>query len=211
MLQIKKFEFNPFQENTYIIHANNSCIIIDPGCYFEEEQNILMQYILDNNLQPQSILLTHCHLDHVFGVNFLLSKFDIPFIYHKAEMPIANNVAVISAQYNIPTGALPEPSSFYTENTFSLEEYKFKILETPGHSPGSVSFYNEENKMLISGDALFYLSIGRTDLPMGDHETLINSIQTKLFTLPDDVKVYCGHGAPTSIGFEKSNNPFCAL
>jgi hydroxyacylglutathione hydrolase len=208
-MTIKQFTFNPFQENTYLlINDAKECIVIDPGCFFEEEQKELLQFIAQNKLTPIRILLTHCHLDHVFGVNFLLSHFNIPFSYHLLDKPVADAVPLVSAQYNVPTGALPL-ATYISEHdiiTFGNETLEIKLL--PGHSPGSIAFYSKNHHWIIAGDVLFYESIGRTDLPLGNSTQLLKNIKEQLFVLPSNTIVYSGHGPQTTIGHEITYNPF---
>ena len=206
MIQIHSFSFNPFQENTYLlVNSANECIIIDAGCYFDEEKTTLSDYIKENKLKP--------HLDHVFGLQHLKQQYpDVPFLLHERELPVLNSAVTVSAKYGVPCDTPPQPDKLIDENsdlTFGNE--KIKILFTPGHSPGSLSFYFEKEKFVISGDCLFQQSIGRTDLPGGDFSTLVQSIHTQLFSLPDETKVYSGHGGVTTIGDEKNFNPFVGL
>ena len=213
MLALKAFTFNPVQENTYVLYnGNKECCIIDPGCYFPEEEAMLKDYIENEGLQPVLLLNTHCHLDHVFGNKFVHETWNLTLHIHEKEKRVLE-VAPISAK----TWQL-DFDNYEGELQFIREESRIKIgseeLEvrfTPGHSPGSVSFYHDAGGFVIGGDVLFNGSIGRTDLPGGDYDTLINSIQTQLFTLPDETKVYSGHGSVTTIGFEKMNNPYVKL
>ncbi len=210
MLHIQSFTFNPFQENTYILfNEEKKAIIIDPGMLDAVEENSFFNFITANQLEPILLLNTHTHLDHIFGNAAVLKKYTIPFAFHLLDRPVFDSAAAVSAMYHVPMQTSPEPS-YYLENTgkIKLGADELSILFTPGHSPGSVSFYHEAQKILISGDVLFQMSIGRTDLPGGDFDTLANSIHTQLFSLPDDTKVYSGHGPMTTIGFEKMNNPF---
>ena len=211
MISIHTFTFNPFQENTYILYNEQKhCIIVDAGCYFEEENNQLLNFIQQNNLQPVLLLNTHAHLDHVFGLKFLKEKFpNVPFTLHERELPVLHSLPVVSAKYGVPCDVPPTPDYFIDEKSeLKLGDKKIEILFTPGHSPGSLSFYFGEEKFVLSGDALFQQSIGRTDLPGGDFSTLVQSIHDKLFSLPDETQVYSGHGSVTTIGEEKNFNPF---
>ncbi|MBL4651591.1 MAG: MBL fold metallo-hydrolase [Flavobacteriales bacterium] len=211
MIDVKSFTFNPFQENMYILSDDtNECIIIDPGCYEGREKEELTQYISSKKLVPKRLLNTHCHIDHVFGNKLVSETYNLELEIHKADLPVLESVAQVAHLYNIPNvDESPKPSSFLNEGdkiTFGHSE--LDILFVPGHAPGHIAFVNHNQKFVIGGDVLFYTSIGRTDLPGGDHETLIESIKTKFFTLADDYEVYSGHGQKTTIGFEKSNNPF---
>lgn len=210
MIQIASFTFNPFQENTYVLYdETNECVIIDPGCYNERERQTLRDFIASKELKPVRLLNTHCHIDHVFGNAFVASEYMLGLEIHHADLPVLESLPRVAHMYQLNAQESPEPASFLDEG----DQVKFgnstlDILFTPGHSPGSITFYNKEQKIAIVGDVLFHLSIGRTDLPGGDYNTLIASIKNKLFQLDDDVKVYSGHMESTSIGFERKNNPF---
>lgn len=210
MTTIKYFTFNPFQENTYIIsNQNKECFIIDPGCSNTQENSVLANYISENNLKPIMLLNTHCHIDHIMGNKFVADTYGLKLQAHQQEIPVLERGDDISQMYGVPYITSPNIDTFLDEkNTLNLGDVIFSIIHAPGHSPGSICFYNEAEKYLIGGDVLFYNSIGRTDLPLGDHSTLINSIKQKLFLLNDDVTVYSGHGQKTNIGFEKKTNPF---
>lgn len=213
MLTIQTFTFNPVQENTYLLHnEKKDCCIIDPGCYFPEEKRKLKSFVNDSGMNPLLLLNTHCHLDHVFGNKFIFETWGlIPHIHEKEKLML--DMAPASGEmWNLPFENYEgEPVYIKEGTTIGISGDELEILFTPGHSPGSVSFYNEAGGFVISGDVLFNGSIGRTDLPGGNFDTLINSIQTQLFTLPDNTKVYSGHGPMTTIGFEKMNNPFVKL
>lgn len=210
MLKIKSFEFSPIQENTYIIYNElNECIIIDPGCYFDEEKDELAGFIKEMDLKPVMLLNTHCHLDHVFGNKFISEQYGLKLHIHQKEKLVLEFAPVSGLTYNMPFDNYNGELVFLKEgDTIRLGEDELKILFTPGHSPGSLSFYCEKQHFVISGDVLFYRSVGRTDLPGGDHQTLIDSIERELMILPDDTKVYSGHGPATNIGDEKKMNPF---
>ncbi|KAA2244640.1 MBL fold metallo-hydrolase [Chitinophaga agrisoli] len=210
MMEIQYFAFNPFQENTYLlINEKKDCIIIDPGCYFQEERTELLQYIEKEGLNVTRLLNTHCHLDHIFGNRLVAKTYNVGLEIHRLEQVVLDRSPQAGAMYNVPFEPSPEPVRYMEEGEKILfGEEELVVLFTPGHSPGSVSFYCAAQQFVIAGDVLFYQSIGRTDLPGGNHQTLLNSIRQQLFTLPDDVKVYSGHGQPTTIGFEKQHNPF---
>ncbi len=210
MLKLKMFEFSPIQENTYILYNEfKDCIIIDPGCYYDDEKDELLQYIIEMDLKPKMLLNTHCHLDHVFGNKFISEKFNLTLHIHENEKPVLAFAPASGLMYNLPFDNYTGDFIYLNDKEkIKLGDDELKILLTPGHSPGSLSFYCEQDKFVVSGDALFYRSIGRTDLPLGDHETLIKNIREKLFTLPDETKVYSGHGPVTTIGEEKTENPF---
>jgi len=210
MLEIQCFTFNPFQENTYLlINEKKDCIIIDPGCYFEEERKELLAYIEKEGLNVTRLLNTHCHIDHIFGNRLIAKTYGVGLEIHMLDKIVLDRSPEIGKMYNVPFEPSVEPARYLEEGEkIQLGDDELVVLLTPGHSPGSVCFYCATQQFVIGGDVLFYQSIGRTDLPGGDHQTLINSLQEKLFVLPDDVTVYPGHGQSTTIGFEKKNNPF---
>ena len=211
MINIHSFTFNPFEENTYILYdETKECIIIDPGCYEKFEQEKLTTFIVKQELKPVRLLNTHCHLDHVFGNKFIANLYGLELEMNELDLPILQNAPVAAQLYGIPNvDTSPEPAKFLNEgDVVEFGNSKLDILFIPGHSPGHIVFYNNDQKFVIGGDVLFYGSIGRTDLPGGDHDTLINNIKEKLLPLGDDFQVYSGHGPTTNIGFERENNPF---
>ena len=210
MLQIKSFVFSPIQENTYILYNEfNDCIIIDPGCYFDEEKETLVNYVEKTGLTPKMLLNTHCHLDHVFGNKFISEKYSLTLHIHVNEKVVLEFAPTSGLMYDMPFDNYTGELIFIKEGEIiKLGDDELRVLYTPGHSPGSLSFYSEKDTFVISGDALFYRSIGRTDLPMGNHQTLVNSIKKQLLVLPENTKVYSGHGPVTNIGDEKAGNPF---
>ena len=208
--ELASFTFNPFQENTYILHdKTKECIIIDPGCSDEEERAELKDFIDKKGLKPVKLVLTHAHIDHVMGCRWVKDTWDIPMYMHKAEIPVLESTLRVGQMYGVPV-AVPPPADHFLEpgDTVNFGDQTFKVLFTPGHSPGSLSFYHEAQEILISGDVLFNGSIGRTDLPGGNFDVLINSIRTELFTLEEKTMVYPGHGPATTIAQEKKHNPF---
>jgi glyoxylase-like metal-dependent hydrolase (beta-lactamase superfamily II) len=218
MLSIKVFTFNPVQENTYLLYnENRDCCIIDPGCYFEEERQALKSFVENEKLKPVLLLNTHCHLDHVFGNKFVSETWNLTLHIHEKEKIVLETAPSSGKMWQLSFDSYEGDLIMLKEGeTIKIgddeaDSNRLEIRFTPGHSPGSVCFYNEAGGFVIGGDVLFDGSIGRTDLPGGDYDTLINSIQTQLFTLPDDTKVYPGHGLLTTIGFEKMNNPFVKL
>ncbi len=210
MLRIEQFICNPFQENTYLIYnEQKECFVIDPGCYNTQEQADLLNYIQSNQLQVMAIVNTHCHIDHVFGVNYLVENLAVPFKIHPAELPVLLAAPEVGQRFGVHCPPITSTPEYITQaDKLKLGNYTFEIRFTPGHSPGSISFYQAESKWLISGDVLFQGSIGRTDLPGGSFETLEQSIRNELYTLPDDTTVFSGHGPTTTIGQEKRTNPF---
>lgn len=210
MLTIQSFTFNPFEENTYVVSdASGACIIIDPGCYTEDEKRILENYISKNKLKPEKILLTHAHIDHILGNNFLSGKYNIPLQMSATETGMLSAAPSYGEMWGIAVEPSSAPSLFVEENVnirFGITE--LEVLFTPGHSPGSFSFVHSPTRNVFSGDVLFMQSIGRTDLPGGNYETLMQSIKEKLLTLDDNYIVLPGHGPSTTIGDERKNNPF---
>ena len=213
MLTVKSFTFNPVEENTYILYNEaGDCCIIDPGCYFPEERDRLKTEIEKTGLKPQLLLNTHCHLDHVFGNRFVSDSWDLPLHIHEKEKPVLDFAPQSGLMWQLPFDHYDGPLVYLKEGeNIQIGPDILKILFTPGHSPGSISFYHEEGRFVIGGDVLFNGSVGRTDLPGGDFDILVNSIQTQFFTLPDETKVYSGHGPVTTVGIEKMNNPFVKL
>ncbi len=210
MLSIKVFTFSPIQENTYVVYNDqNKAIIIDPGCYFSAEQETLKNFITDTGLEPVRLLNTHCHLDHVFGNKWVWETWGLELHIHQGEEAMLQLAPVSGEKWGLPFSNYTGPLHFLSEgDTVLLGNDALEVILAPGHSPASICFYCKEQQFLISGDVLFRQSIGRTDLPGGDHETLLKSIREKLFVLPDEVVVYPGHGIKTTIGYEKRNNPF---
>ncbi len=210
-MKIKSFTFNPFQENTYIVYdETKECIIIDPGCYTDKERDELRKFITNEGLKPVKLINTHCHIDHVLGNKFVSELWDLELYMHKEDLPLLENAGNIGKMYGFEDyEGSPYPKHFLAQDVrLTFGESSFKILFTPGHAPGHICLYSKENNLVIAGDVLFQGSIGRTDLPGGDHNTLINSIKTQLFPLPNETQVFCGHGPSTNIGYEKKNNPF---
>jgi hydroxyacylglutathione hydrolase len=210
MITVQFFTFSPLSENTYILYNDTGdAIIIDPGCFFNEEKQKLQNYIETKQLQPVQLINTHCHLDHVFGNKWVSEKYGLELFIHPNEERVLAFAPESGRMYGIPFENYNGKLHFLQEHdVVTLGEDELKVLLAPGHSPGSICFYCEKQKFVIGGDVLFQESIGRTDLPGGDYETLLKSIREQLFVLPDDVTVYPGHGLPTTIGHEKKYNPF---
>ncbi|MFN5422069.1 MAG: MBL fold metallo-hydrolase [bacterium] len=210
MTNVKIFQFNPLQENTYIIFNNEKqCIIVDPGCYTDRERDQLVRFVDENGLHPLMLVNTHCHLDHVFGNKFIGETYGLELHIHNGERQLLEMAPTSGLMWNLPfdnyTGKIHEllPGQF-----ISLGNDKLEILFTPGHSPASLSFYSKEDGYVIAGDVLFRESVGRTDLPGGNPDVLSKSIKEVLYHLPDDTVVYSGHGMQTTIGHEKRHNPY---
>lgn len=207
---IKSFTFNAFQENTYVLYDHTKeCVIVDPGCQVINEEKQLFQFIEKNQLSPKAILNTHCHIDHVFGINAVKSKYNIPFYCHEGEIEGLKRVPSYAPVYGFQVEEIAPPEKTIDENElFLFGETELEIRFTPGHSPASVCFIHHKSKQVIAGDVLFRNSIGRTDLPGGNYQTLMKSIEDKLLTLDNSYKLFAGHGMTTTIGEERLNNPF---
>ncbi len=210
MITLHSFTFNPFQENTYVLaDETGECVIIDPGCSNAQEQSKLALYITEQKLKPVKLLNTHCHIDHILGNKFVADTYQLELEMHQKDLQTLAAGKVSADIFGIPYEESPSPTKFLEEgDVISFGNSTLDIVFTPGHSTGSICFISRADKLVIGGDVLFYQSIGRTDLPGGNHQQLLTSIRTKLFTLPADFKVYPGHGPATTIGFEKENNPF---
>jgi len=210
MISIKKFTFNPVQENTFVVYdETGECAIIDAGCYFDYERQELDKFIIEKQLKPVRLINTHCHFDHIMGITHCRAKYHLPFETHPDEEVLVERAVDHGDRFGIPVEPIDAPDSYFREgDQITFGNSYLEVIEAPGHSPGGVVFYNPEQKILIAGDVLFYGSIGRTDLPGGSFEQLTGNIKTKLLILPEETVVYCGHGPETTIGFEKKNNPF---
>lgn len=210
MLHIKSFTFNPFQENTYLVYDDKgTAALIDPGCHTPEERKELEDFVESNKLNVRHLLNTHCHIDHVLGNAWAKKRFGISLWIHEKEISVLRSVEVYAPNYGFQNYESAEADHFLEEgHEFQVGEESLKILFIPGHAPGHVVFYHEKSNQCIAGDTLFRGSIGRTDLPGGNHQLLLERIKTQLFTLPSDTIIYPGHGPETNIGFEKIHNPF---
>jgi hydroxyacylglutathione hydrolase len=210
MLQVKQFVFSPIQENTYVVYnEENECIILDPGCYFDEEKAALKQFINEKELKPVMLVNTHCHLDHVFGNKWVAETYGLTLQIHPKEKELLEAAPAFGLMYEMPFDSYTGELIFLKEgDIIRLGKDELLVLEAPGHSPGSICFYCAKQGFVISGDVLFRGSVGRSDLPGGDHQTLIKSIRTKLLVLPDETVVYSAHGENTTIGEERKHNPY---
>jgi glyoxylase-like metal-dependent hydrolase (beta-lactamase superfamily II) len=210
MLNVKIFQFNPLQENTYLIYNDlDQCMIIDPGCYTDSERQQLVSFISKKQLKPFLLVNTHCHLDHVFGNKFIHEQYGLELHLHQGEQKVLDMAPTSGLMWNLPFDNYQGKLHFLDESTpVQLGSDRLEILFTPGHSPASISFYSKADDLLIAGDVLFRESVGRTDLPGGNPDVLADSIRKKLYVLPDETIVYPGHGIPTTIGHEKKYNPY---
>lgn len=210
MIHYKHFTFNPFSENTYVIwNERQNGVIIDPGNWNSQETQDLEHFILEHKINIKNILLTHAHIDHVLGLQWAHDTYKTPVIMHEEDHEVLLRNPISAKNYGFTFTPFEGEIQWVKEGEkYLLDEETFTIYHVPGHSPGSIAFYNATEKIVFSGDVLFQGSIGRTDLYKGNHEQLLQSIRTKLFTLPEETKVFSGHGNITQIGFEKQYNPF---
>ena len=210
MIQIKVFAFSPIQENTYVLYnEQKNAIIIDPGCYFTAEEETLKAFVDDKKLKVVKLINTHCHLDHVFGDKWVCKTYDLKPIIHKDEEQMLQLAPIAAERWGLPFDNYKGDVIFIEEGeTIFLDEDELFVIAAPGHSPGHICLYCKKQNFLIGGDVLFFESIGRTDLPMCNHEDLIRNIKQKLFILPDETIVHSGHGRSTTIDHEKRHNPY---
>lgn len=210
MTEIKEFVFNPFQENTFVLFdETNECIIIDPGCFNDYEKKALKNFIEEKALKPVAVILTHGHVDHICGTKFCFEEFGLAPECHKLDHDILNQAVLHGNVFGLEIEAPPTPGNTLKEGDKVLVgNTSLSVIHVPGHTRGSIALFQNEQKFLITGDVLFNGGIGRTDLPGGNYDVLMNSIKDKLLPLGDEVKVYSGHGPSTSLGEERRSNPF---
>lgn len=210
MIQIKTFTCNPYQENTYLLYDEaGNCAIIDPGMYGPEEEEMVSSFVSRKGLTPTLLLNTHCHIDHVLGNKYIADTYGLLPQFHEGELPLLIEVQNYAPQMGIRYEVSPIGETFLqSSGEIMLGKHSLRLIFAPGHSPAHLCFYSAEQNFLIGGDVLFRQSVGRTDLPGGNHQQLMNSISNAIYTLPDETIVYPGHGPETSVGFEKKNNPF---
>jgi glyoxylase-like metal-dependent hydrolase (beta-lactamase superfamily II) len=209
-MEVKSFVFSPFSENTYVLYdETKEAVIIDPGCLSQAEKMKLKGFITDNQLTVKALLLTHAHLDHVFGAAYVKRTFGVEMYMHPNEKVILDDVELRCKTWGIEGYEPVEADKYFGEgDSFKFGNSSLDIVFVPGHAPGHVAFISHKDRFIVGGDCLFSRSIGRTDFPYCSHEDLLNSIRTKFFTLPEDYVVYAGHMQPTLIGEEKKYNPF---
>jgi glyoxylase-like metal-dependent hydrolase (beta-lactamase superfamily II) len=207
---LQQFTFNLFSENTYVVaDAQGQAAIIDPGCMDAAEQAELRDFIAQKALTPVLLLNTHCHIDHVLGNHFVYETYGLRPWIHRADERDLQRLESYGPVFGIRAMASPEPAGYLEHGQeISVGSLRFELREAPGHSAGSICFVNHEEGYVISGDVLFAGSIGRTDLPGGHYETLLQSVRNQLFTLPEHFVVHPGHGPATTIGREQRTNPF---
>jgi len=210
-MNIKQFTFNPFMENTFVVWDEKSmqAAVVDPGMSDEVEEDELNSFIEKNSLVIKYLINTHCHVDHVLGCGFVKEKYNPVYYIPEKDLPLYNHAEKQAEMFGITMNKLPEFDKYLTEDDkIILGTESFSNLFTPGHTPGEYCLYFNESNFCITGDVLFRESIGRTDLYGGDYDTLIASIKSKLFSLPDNIIIYPGHGDQSTIGYEKLHNPF---
>lgn len=211
MIEVKTFTFNPFSENTYVAWEKESkeAIVIDPGCFSVKEENELKHFILEKQLDVKYLFNTHCHLDHIFGNNFVLKEFNPQYFIPELDNPLLENAPTQARLFGMEMSKVKSTETFLSEEiSFWSGKDEIKFIFTPGHSPGEFSIYLPQSNICFTGDVLFENSIGRTDLLGGNYKTLIKSIREKLFTLPEQTEIFPGHGYSSTIGREKQFNPF---
>jgi glyoxylase-like metal-dependent hydrolase (beta-lactamase superfamily II) len=210
MITIKTFIFNDFQVNTYLLYdESKECVIVDAGNYYEKENRDLSEFVLRNNLKPVRLLNTHCHIDHITGNLFVSEKFGLKPEAHQEEELLIKNAVVYGGVFGFILNQPPLIKQYLKDqDIINFGNSNLKVISVPGHSKGSIAFYSEDFSFIITGDALFKGSIGRTDLPGGDYDTLISSITQRLLILPAEVTVFPGHGTESTIGYETLHNPF---
>lgn len=210
MIKIEAIVFNAFQVNTYLVwDESGDCLVVDPAFYSREEQQSLISIVNEKGLSIKGQLNTHCHVDHILGVGFMKSEFACPVRAHREEVKIITNAPLMGDLFGWSVEPIEGIDEYLEDNSsIPIGKHLLKALHVPGHSPGSVALYSEEGGFVITGDALFQGSIGRTDLPGGDYDTLIHSIRDKLLTLPPETRVFPGHGPSSTISHEKDGNPF---
>lgn len=209
-MDIKVFEFNPFMEHCYIADSGNgNCVIIDPGCRDKNERERLTDYLHKEGLKPEAVLLTHAHFDHIYGVKWLQDTFNIPVYLHNDDSIHINDYCESALRYglDVPDTGFSS-TAVHDGDTLKLAGMEFSVIETPGHTPGCVCYYEKNNAVMFTGDTLFAGSIGRTDLPHGDYDSLIKSVMEKLIVLDAETDILPGHGASSNIGRERTSNPF---
>lgn len=211
MIQIQKFIFNSFGENTYLVWEETSkeSIIIDPGCFLDTEKKRLSDFISLNDLSIKYMILTHAHIDHILGCNYVKKNYSAEFYMPEGELPLLTHAEKQAEMFDLNIETPPLPDHFLNEELVLLiGDCKLVFLSTPGHTPDEYCIYFDTEKICFTGDALFQNSIGRTDLWGGDYILLMDSIKNKLLNLSDEIKIYPGHGNESTIGFERVNNPF---
>ncbi len=210
MENIKQFTFNPFQENTYVVYdATGECVVVDCGCYTPNEQQVLVDFLTNNKLKPKYTINTHCHVDHVIGISFIKEKYGARSIAHGEDITMLQMLPQHALMFGLAIDSAPDIDIMVKDgDRIRFGNTELKVIHTPGHSRGGVCFYSQSGNFIITGDTLFEGSIGRTDLPGGNYNIILSSIKSKILPLGDAITVYPGHGNSTTIGKEKTSNPF---
>lgn len=213
-MTIQSFVVSPFAENCYLVHADGEAALVDPGTATRAEREAVVEFIEAAGVRVRHLLLTHAHIDHVFGCAYFAERYGAEADHggwqlHPADYPLIDHAPVQAELFRIPLVQPPAPTHALQDGELiELGSQRLRVLHTPGHSPGSVCFYNEAEGTVLGGDVLFQGSVGRTDLWEGSMPVLLQSIRDRLLTLPDDTVVYPGHGPKTTIGVERRTNPF---
>lgn len=208
-MKITRFEVGPFAENTYLLTEDNDALLIDPGFSNEKEFKQFRSELANSGSLLKAVILTHAHIDHQLGLPAVLKAFDVDVYLNHTDLTPWNNISQQARMFGLQADNLDfTPNELPGKGTFSIGSFQMDLLYTPGHAPEHVSIYFEDDDVVLAGDTLFKQSVGRTDLYKGDSNLLKKSIREKLYTLPDETIVYPGHGAVTTIGEEKRNNPF---
>jgi len=208
-MHIKAFTFNPFSTNCFVVASEGEAAVIDPSCQTPGEIDALTRYVDAEGLTVRHLLLTHAHVDHIFGCRSLSSLFGVKVRLHAGDLPLLRQAVRQAEMFGVAIDPVEDPDADLKEgDTISVGEIEMGVLHTPGHSPGSVSYVDRGNGYVVSGDVLFRGSIGRTDFWEGSLPTLMQSIFQKIVPLGDEIVVYPGHGPSTTVGAELRQNPF---
>ncbi len=211
MLTIKKLIFNPFGENTYIVwDKSKEAAIIDPGMMSDYENSAVLKFVTDNQLNLRHLINTHAHIDHIAGNGFVKRTFGLESECNKADEYLAKHVCEQAQMFGLRYNGNPLSIDIHLNDndTIKIGDESLSVIYVPGHTKGHIALYCNQSDCVFTGDALFRQSIGRTDLPGGDYATLIRSVTGRLMNLPETTTIYPGHGENSTIGFEKTNNPY---
>jgi glyoxylase-like metal-dependent hydrolase (beta-lactamase superfamily II) len=208
-MHIQRFSVNPFAENTYVLLEGSEAVVIDPGFLYPAEYEKFYNLLSSNNVSLKAIILTHAHIDHILGVQTIHNRYDVPAFLHDDDRYFWDNFQTQASMFGLEVNPFTfEPESLRASKNWEIGNFILEVRHTPGHAPGHVIFYIEDEKTLIGGDTVFLESIGRTDLYKGNYQILEKSIREQIYTLPDDTKILPGHGPETTVGHEKKYNPF---
>lgn len=210
-MTIRTFHFNPIQVNTMVLadEETGEAVIVDPGNCNLYEDSQLREYINEHNLLVKYIINTHPHIDHIAGNDWCVKEYRVPLYFHAAGMPIYEKAFAYAAAFGIEQSAFPLPTAFLKEDdVIRFGNHQLQVLYTPGHCDGSVSFWDKVDKFVICGDLIFEGGVGRSDLPTGNEELLLQMIREKIMVLDNETVIYPGHGPQTTVGHEKINNPY---